>query len=79
MSQRIPPCRFCGADLRRSLPRIVVRGGARGHRYAWGCCGRPECLAQLRVIHPDRYDEFGQIIPPQPQPMEREVSACPES
>jgi hypothetical protein len=47
MSKPIPPCKFCGRDLRRVKPRIIIEDGPRGTRVRWGICGAADCLARL--------------------------------
>ncbi len=49
MPAPIPPCRFCGADLRRAESRIIVRFGPRGKRQSYGVCGKTECLKQFEL------------------------------
>jgi len=43
----MPKCRFCGKDLRRTKPRIIIEEGRRGDRWRWGCCGDRKCLDQF--------------------------------
>ena len=44
MTRPIPKCRFCGKDLRRMKPRIIIEEGRRGDRWRWACCGDRKCL-----------------------------------
>jgi hypothetical protein len=55
MSKPIPPCRFCGADLRRAKSRIIVDEGRQrpaGTPSRWGCCNKPECIERFRKDNP---------------------------